>query len=44
VGELLQFIRLDEDTRSRIWRANDRQFDRPAEDDATAVDADANDD
>jgi hypothetical protein len=40
----VNFIRLDEDTRSRIGRAIDRQSDRPAEDDETAIDGEANDD
>jgi len=40
----VKFIRLDNDTRSRIGRAIDRQSDRPAEDDATAIDGEANDD
>ena len=40
----VKFIRLDEDTRSRIGRAIDRQFDRLAEDGATAINAEANDD
>jgi hypothetical protein len=40
----VKFVRLDEDTRSRIGRAIDRQSDRPAEDDATAIDGEANDD
>ena len=37
-------IQLDEDARSRIKRAIDRQSLRPAEDDATAIDEEANDD
>ena len=40
----VNFIRLDEDTRSRIGRAIERQSDWPAEDDATAIDGEANDD
>jgi hypothetical protein len=40
----VQFTRLDEDTRSRIGQAIDRQPDRPAEGDATAIDGEANDD
>jgi len=38
------FTRLDEDTRTRIGRAIDRQPDRPAEGDATVIDGEANDD
>lgn len=40
----VKFMRLDEDTRSRIGRAIDRQPVRPEEDDATAIDGEANDD
>ena len=39
----VQFDRLDEDTRSRIGQAIDRQPDRPADGDATAIDGEAND-
>jgi hypothetical protein len=38
------FIRLDEQTRSRIERAIDRLLDRPPEDDAPIVNGEANDD
>jgi hypothetical protein len=40
----VKFIRLGEDTRSRIGRALDRQSDRPAEDAKTAIEGEANDD
>ena len=40
----VKFDRLDEDTRTRIGRAIDRQPDRPTEDDARAIDGEANDD
>jgi hypothetical protein len=40
----VKFTRLDEDTRNRIGRAIDHQPDRPTEDDATAIDGEANDD
>jgi hypothetical protein len=38
------FIRLDEQTRSRIERAIDRLLDRPPEDDASIINGEANDD
>ena len=40
----VKFIRLDEETRSRIERAIDRQLDRPPEDEATVINGEANDD
>jgi len=40
----VRFIRLDEDTRSRIGRALDRLSDRPSEDDASVINGEANDD
>jgi hypothetical protein len=39
----VKFVRLEDDTRSRIGRAIDRQSDRPA-DDAPGIDGEANDD
>jgi hypothetical protein len=40
----VKFIRMDDDTRSRIERAIDRLLDRPSEDDASAINGEANDD
>jgi len=40
----VKFFGLDEDTRNRIGRAIDRQSDRPAEDQSTVTEGEANDD
>jgi PilZ domain len=40
----VRFVRLDEETRSRIERALDRLLDRPPEDDASVTSGEANDD
>jgi hypothetical protein len=40
----VKFIRLDEETRTRIGRAFDHRPDRPTEDDASIINGEANDD
>lgn len=40
----VRFIRMDEKTRTRIERAIDRLLDRPSEDNASAINGEANDD
>jgi hypothetical protein len=40
----VKFVRLDDDTRSRIARAIDRLLDRPPEDDPSVTKGEANDD
>jgi hypothetical protein len=40
----VKFVRLDDDTRSRIGRAIERRLDRPSEDEPSVTNGEANDD